>query len=456
MFAVYPLAAIMCALPNKNLKHLMSFLVGFVLVQWIFGPDWIHTFASSLGTYLICALFPRKISPRVAFLWAMGYMTLSHMYRMYVSYLSGIFDFTGTQMVLTMKLTSFAYNLYDGTYDKERVFKDYPDDDKKNKKIYGSRKKFAITGLPNPLEFFGYIYCFTCILAGPAFEYRDYVDSIDGSAFKRPGDDKKTKRPSTILPGLQRLLVGVICMVGFLQLSAKYKISDQFRHEFIDAHPNMIERWTLFMISMFAERLKYYFAWKVAEGASIMGGFGFEGFDKDGKEKGWGGVENIEIVAFETAPNIQTCSRVWNKRTQGWLERYTYQRTGNSLFATYFISALWHGLYPGFFMMFLTVPIMTNIERLMRAKINPLIVPGYDAFKPETYPKTALAYIYWGVCVFFAVNALNYAAMTFGMGSFERCNTALSSYKYLGHIIFVVLYILLEIFPSPKKPKKKD
>jgi hypothetical protein len=50
----------------------------------------------------------------------MGYMTGSHLYRMYVSYMSGIFDFTGTQMVLTMKLTSFAYNLYDGTADHKK------------------------------------------------------------------------------------------------------------------------------------------------------------------------------------------------------------------------------------------------------------------------------------------------------------------------------------------------
>lgn len=459
LFLAYPFAALMFAVPGKNLKHLISFLVGFVMVQWIFGPDWIHTFASSLGTYLICALLPRKISPRVAFVWAMGYMTLSHMYRMYVSYLSGIFDFTGTQMVLTMKLTSFAFNLYDGTYDKERVFKTYPDEDRKNQKIYGQRKKFAITALPNPLEFFGYIYCFTCILAGPAFEYRDYVDSIDGSVFAKPqkeGEKSSAKRPSTLLPGLARLAVGVVSMVGYLQLGARFKISDQYTPSFIAAHPNMLERWALFLVSMFAERLKYYFAWKVAEGASIMGGFGFEGYDKEGKEKGWGGVENIEIVPFELAPNIQTCSRVWNKRTQGWLERYTYQRTNNSLFATYFISALWHGLYPGFFIMFLTVPILTNIERLMRAKINPLIVPGYNPFKPETFPNTFAAKIYWAVCVFFTVNALNYCAMAFNMSSFERCHTALASYKYLGHVLAVALYVVLEIIPGPKKEKKDD
>jgi len=42
---------------------------------------------------------------------------------------------------------------------------------------------------------------------------------------------------------------------------------------------------------MFAERLKYYFAWKIAEGASIAGGFGFEGWftvseSKDKESKG--------------------------------------------------------------------------------------------------------------------------------------------------------------------------
>ena len=109
-----------------------------------------------------------------------------------------------------------------------------------------------------------------------------------------------------------------------------------------------------------------------------MGGFGFEGWNSDGKPKGWRGVENVDIIGFETAPNVQLLSRSWNKRTQGWLERYTYKRTGNSLLATYFISALWHGLYPGFFIFFMSVPIFTNIEREMKAKVNPLVVPGYD------------------------------------------------------------------------------
>ena len=38
------------------------------------------------------------------------------------------------------------------------------------------RKHFAIKDIPNPIEFFGYVFCFTCLMAGPAFEYRDYIE----------------------------------------------------------------------------------------------------------------------------------------------------------------------------------------------------------------------------------------------------------------------------------------
>ncbi|KAK0358522.1 Lysophospholipid acyltransferase 1, partial [Friedmanniomyces endolithicus] len=41
---------------------------------------------------------------------------------MQMKYMNEEFDFLRTQMVITMKLTSFAYNLYDGTYDYKKVF----------------------------------------------------------------------------------------------------------------------------------------------------------------------------------------------------------------------------------------------------------------------------------------------------------------------------------------------
>jgi hypothetical protein len=225
------------------------------------------------------------------------------------------------------------------------------------------------------------VYCFTCLLAGPAFEYNDYVNAINGDAFKREGivddDGESEKPPSSIMAALSALVVGAVSLIVYLKMSVEFPMQRFYNPDFIASHGKvyrMIYTW----LSIFGERFKYYFVWKVAEGSCILAGFGFEGFDKMGQPKGWRGVRNVDVLIVETAPNVQLLTRSWNKRTQGWLERYTYKRTGNSLMATYFISALWHGLYPGFFFLFMSMPLLTNIERLTRLKINPVLIPGYD------------------------------------------------------------------------------
>jgi len=452
--------------PGKNTKHLLSLVIGVIFSQWIFGPDWMHFMVSSGVTYLLCVLFSRqKFLPQLVFIWAMGYMVAAHGYRMKVSYMSGEFDFTGTQMVLTMKLTSFAYNLFDGIADKKKVFAELDPNSKtyrRDKRVYDDRRKFAIESIPNPLEFFGYIFCFTCLLAGPAFEYNDYVRSIDGSAFKRKVDTKKGD-PSSIAPALQRLGVGVLCLVLHLQLSGNilglvgfdsYKLSTVYNKEHIAKH-DMYYRYVFLWVALLAERFKYYFAWKVAEGSSVLAGFGFQGYDKDGKVIGWQGVENIDIVAFETASSVQILSKAWNKRTQGWLQRYTYHRYKDDLTITYFVSAIWHGLYPGFFFFFMSLPLMTNIERAFQKKINPIVIPGYDGRDDKTYPKTITAYAYRGLCLVGTTLGMNYVVQTFPMSSYDNCVTALGSFKFSGHIAFVILYVILSVTPGPRKEKSE-
>ena len=102
-----------------------------------------------------------------------------------------------------------------------------------------------------------------------------------------------------------------------------------------------------FVQAMMGDEFKYASVWKVAEASCILVGFGFQGFDeKTGAIVGYRGVENIDILGWNFATNVAERTRYWNKGTQSWLERYIYRRTGNSLVATYFVSSLWHGMYP--------------------------------------------------------------------------------------------------------------
>ena len=55
-----------------------------------------------------------QLSKTVVPLFIVGYCVLGHLHRQYVNYLGWDLDFTGPHMVLTIKLYSIAWNLYDG------------------------------------------------------------------------------------------------------------------------------------------------------------------------------------------------------------------------------------------------------------------------------------------------------------------------------------------------------
>lgn len=393
------------------------------------------------------------------------------MYRMYVDYGGADSDFSGTQMVLTMKLTSFAYNLFDGTTDYKNVF-EHPDDlPEHKKKVYKSRRQFAITKTPNLLEFLGYTYSFTSVLVGPAFEYNEYVRVVDDSINTKIVDGKKVVvRPNGKIRGFLTCLVSLALLGGHVVLASKFSIYNMF-------NPVNVNKGYLFMfyymiVSNYTERLRYYFAWKSAEGSNNFAGFGFDGYDEKGNEIGWAASSNVDLLNFDTSTCMQNITRFWNLRTQGWLERYTYLRTNRSLFATYFISALWHGLYPGYFLFFLIVPVMTQIEREMRTKINPLIY-GPD-YKTKVYPKlqfslfggilkykrdlpsSFIEWVYAIVCWLGTFISLIYVIQVFFFLTWEKCMASYRYFKFSIHIALFVFLFLLKLIPAPKSKESKE
>ena len=152
LFLCYPLGLIMLNLPNGQIRHLFSFLLGAFLMQFAVGVQWIHQLITSLVVYAMFMFLPRKVNKWLVPAFVMIYCVLGHLHRQYVNYLGWDLDFTGTQMVLTQKLYMMAYNLYDG----EVIAK--------GKKDRASEKcsSFALKELPSLLEYLGYAFCFSC------------------------------------------------------------------------------------------------------------------------------------------------------------------------------------------------------------------------------------------------------------------------------------------------------
>ncbi|CAM9814250.1 unnamed protein product, partial [Ectocarpus sp. 12 AP-2014] len=432
LLAAYPLAAVFVRLPNAAAKHLFSTLLGVWIMQFVFYGQWIHSFISSAATYLMVLTLPNRHMPHVVFAFVLGYICLSHIYRAYVDYMGWSLDFTGPQMVLTIKLSSFAYNVWDGRKWAE-IEKDTGD--KRKDRVLKARRDYAIRSMPNPLEFFGYIYCFSSILAGPAFEYKEYDNATSGKAYEKDG--KPHPMPSNWAAALSKFGSGMLCLTLF-QVGSGYFPLTGMRSSEVAGMPipkRIMNAW----ITLFFVRMKYFFAWKTADGASVLGGFGFQGYGPDGQVAGWDGVSNIDIMTFETSCNVATNTRAWNKRTQGWLERYVYMRTGNSLTATYFVSAFWHGFYPGYYLFFMSLPMITTAARAGKKKISP--------YMPQ---EGAAGMAYHGLCVFLVTLTVNYLVIPFQLLGLTESLDVWGTFSFGIHVLVVALYLVCQIIPTKK------
>ena len=221
-------------------------------------------------------------------------------------------------------------------------------------------ESYALKDVPGLLEFLGYTFSFSSILAGPAYEYATYRNAVEGTLFFNPDGSPKGKIPSNIMPTLIPLAKSLLCLGVFVVMGGMFPLLDPEDPQ--NNPPVLVQeaflqnswfyRYAYMWVGLFAIREKYYFAWINAEGANNIWYAGFEGFDEKGNAKGWENSNNVDIIGFETAPNLSSLSKDWNKKTSSWLARYVYIRTGGNLIAVYGLSAFWHGFYPGAFIVF--------------------------------------------------------------------------------------------------------
>jgi len=100
-----PLGFLSRLVPVGAPRHLYNFILGLSFAQMCYGPGWLHLFFSTTVSYLMLLVMPRSTSHLIVFGWMMFYMGAMHVYRMYTDYLGWAMDFSGPQMMATIKVS---------------------------------------------------------------------------------------------------------------------------------------------------------------------------------------------------------------------------------------------------------------------------------------------------------------------------------------------------------------
>lgn len=117
------------------------------------------------------------------------------------------------------------------------------------------------------------------------------------------------------------------------------------------------------------QRCRFYFVWNFSNGCYLLQGF------KD--------MLNIKFIMVETSTSIKDLSQGWNVKTNKWLKECFFDKLKHkSIFfasvVTFAVSALWHGINPGYLIMFMSfcfsIPVIKGINKLM-LKYVPFFYP---------------------------------------------------------------------------------
>jgi lysophospholipid acyltransferase len=413
------------------------------LGYFVFGYQMIHSIVTAVIVYLMLTLLPRSIARHAVLTFALGYVSVAHIYRMYVDYLGWSLDFTGPQMLLTLKFTFYAFDLNDMYRSKDEIAK-------MDKILAAHVEKSRLLYVPSTLQYFSYMFWYGTFLAGPTLCPRQHFEFVDMTTFP----DKKVPSGS-LIRGLLLLGYGFFTAAGVVIQGSFLPVSWLLTAEYA-ARP-IIHKMLYLWVSSSLQRCTYYFAWLLAEGQCVLSGMGFNGVDEAATKKTgkiiykWDRASNVRPLALESATSIKEVTENWNLGADRWLRYYIYLRlpppfSAWAMYITYVASAFWHGFYPGYYVTFVTAAFSTEFFRGIFRKIRPrmLNAQGQNSWAYAIISRIVTSY------------TLAYTFVGFLLLSWERIILLYSTLYFHGHIFFFAgLFLLAYVIPSPLSAIKK-
>ncbi|EEB97799.1 hypothetical protein MPER_02808 [Moniliophthora perniciosa FA553] len=173
----------------------------------------------------------------------------SHVIRAFYNFSYETIEVTGPQMVLVMKLTTYAWNVYDGR--------------RSEKDLDAWQLSKRIVQYPSLLEFLGYCFYFPGVLVGPYLEYADYLSLVNDTVFTsqniKSASGKRNVADGRKRVGYRKMLAGLVYLGIFVVAGGQWNFSTLLSDEFVKK--TMWERILWCQLYGTMERTKYYAIW---------------------------------------------------------------------------------------------------------------------------------------------------------------------------------------------------
>ncbi|EDO40083.1 predicted protein, partial [Nematostella vectensis] len=411
-------------------KQFLSTLAGVGLSLALLGPWGIwHSLTAVIGAYLIVASLGPRRCQWVAFLFVFGYLFFFRTCT-YFGFKKPPMQSNAVQLLVTLRLCTLPFEIFDPEI---------------------SRNKAAATSKPSFYEFLSYSYCYCGLLTGPYYRYKTYKDFLE---------QENPEKIASLWPALRRLKFAPLYGGLYLLMNTYFPTKHLMSEEFFK-HPWGIPYQLLYLVPAFnGFRWRFYIGWLLAESSCIMLGLGAYPFETDPKpalgpskpmpaenghvsevadtkENGdthsFMTVYNIDIFKVEFAPSMRSIMKDWNMSVQWWIAQYVHRKLPFSnrnirMSVTLLVSAFWHGVAPGYYLTFLSVPLVVMAEVRMEKAIKPWL-------------SQRMCYYYDWCSWFCLYRAMEYLGCGFILLQFAPCIAIWKNMYFIGHIIMVLFII---------------
>uniref|UniRef100_T1JBR7 Lysophospholipid acyltransferase 7 n=1 Tax=Strigamia maritima TaxID=126957 RepID=T1JBR7_STRMM len=412
---------------NVETKQLVSTFIGVCITFVVSGTHFYHPFLVTLVNGSILLVFNKRHCYIYSFIFSFVYLAFSRS-----MHLIGLTSepipqqLLAIQMMHVLKMVGLAFEVRDT-----------------QTKTIGKTKMSDLEYRccrvnPGFMDVFHYSFCYIGLITGPYFSFKTYMDWLHMPFSKLAFKFSKIKN--------EKLKIVI------------YARADSDIHSY-----SFVYCWW-YMNPVFVNfRLRLYIAFLMAECSCMSSGFGI--YPESTKPKAGKGptdftsltdnlqelssekysyetINNSHIFRVEFGATIRETVKYWNMSVQYWFAVYVHKRISNfRSVLTLLASAFWHGVYPGYYLCFLTIPFAMNAESWMIRAL------------PIAYTVKGNLMNRW-ICCLFKTQMMAYLGMGFFLLKIEDVYCYWKSLYFSGHIALLCVYLLARFICTQKESAK--